>query len=146
MFKGQRIPVTNEVAPNTVLDRGEYHVSYNSSTRDYGSKTTAIVLKGTVFLILNGDHRGALEQISETAGLHGCFDYFLENIHKANHLCSHKEILRGDNTFNTEINARKVLGDENISRLTEACEALAEHRTAAHVNDREKEEDTGPEM
>lgn len=122
MFKGQRVPVTNELAPNTILNRGDYHISYNASAANYGSETTAIVLKNTVFLVLNGDHKKALQDISEEGGLQACFDYFLENIDSANGMSEHHPILKGDNTFNIAMWAEEFLGPDNIERLRQAAE------------------------
>jgi hypothetical protein len=124
MFKGQRIPIVNEVAPNTVLARDGYHLSYNASSADYGSDTTAIVLRDTVFLTLNGDHKDALAAVSEEGGLQQVFDYYLENLSLANHMSDDRLIVKGDNTFNSAINAREFLGDENVERLIKARAAL----------------------
>jgi len=143
-FKGQRVPVTNELAPNTILDRGEYHVSYNNRTGDYGCTTTAIVLKGTLFLILNGDHQKALAEISESDGLQGCFDYFLANIAQANGLSEHHLVLKGDNTFNSAKNAEDFLGPQNITRLRVACEPDVDCEIG-HV-ETDEDQDISPEM
>ena len=126
MFSTQRIPTINTMAPNTVLDCGDHHLSYNPSIVDYGSVTTALVLKNTIFLTLNGDHRTPLEKANKQGDLQKCFDYFLDNLHQANRLSNHEEIIRADNTFNVEINARKILGAKNIERLFEAYARLTE--------------------
>lgn len=124
-YTRQMIPVINQAAPNEILDRGEFHISFNPSVSDYGSKTTAIVLRNTVFLTLNGDHRDKLREISEADGLRGCFDYFLENIGSANFMCNHHQIVRGDNTFNIARDAERILGAANIDRLRHAVDARA---------------------
>lgn len=124
LFKGQRVPITNEVGPNTVLDGGKYHLSYNGSSIDYGSDTTALVLEGTVFFILNGDHRDAFAEAKVTGGLQACFDYFLEQLAAANPKSEHHNVLEGNNTFGIAENALRILGEENIDRLKLAAEEL----------------------
>lgn len=126
MFKSQSIPETNELAPNTVLDRSGYHISHNASSAAYGCQTTALVLKNTVFLVLNGDHREALCDASSAGGLQACFDYFLEHLESANHMSEHHFILQGNNVFSTTSNAEDFLGPENIARLHEVSGTLAD--------------------
>jgi hypothetical protein len=119
MFKMGRIPVINVLTPNEVSDQGEFHLSYNRSSSDYGCDTTAIVLRGTVFLILKRDHRAALTAACDADGLQGCFDYYLKHIAEAHPYSDHYLILKGDNTFATTEDATKFLGEQNISRLHE---------------------------
>lgn len=124
MFKKGRIPIINELTPNEVMDLGEYHLSYNPFSADYGSRTTALVLANTVFLILDGDHRTQMAGAADTSGLQGCFDYFLENLDCANHNSEHHLILKGNNTFGVTDSATKYLGEENIARLISAAKEL----------------------
>lgn len=133
MFKKGRIPVTNELMPNEVSDQGEFHLSYNRSSADYGCDTTAIVLRGTVFLILKRDHRSALAAACDADGLQGCFDYYLTHIAEAHPFSDHHLILKGDNTFATTEDATKFLGEQNISRLHDVVSAL--EPTASPVDD-----------
>jgi hypothetical protein len=53
--------------PNMICDPSpHWYISYNPSSADYGSVTTAIVLgQMEYFLVLNGDHRKALSDVIE---------------------------------------------------------------------------------
>jgi hypothetical protein len=124
MFKSQRVPVTNELAENTVADFKSYHISYNSNPANYGCRTTALVMKNNVFFILNGDHKDAMLEASEENGLQGCFDYFLRNLDKANGMSEHHSVLKGKCQFNLHKYALEYLGAENIERLLDAGAAL----------------------
>lgn len=89
VFKdGIPILITNEI-----IDSGSKHwyISYNPSARDYGCKTTALVLGDCeYFLVLNGDHRiGLRDAIEATDGglttrLGRCLKYVRENKDKLN--------------------------------------------------------------
>lgn len=59
---GTPVGVPNEIAKSTK----EFYVSYNNfDTSLYGSDTTAIcVARSSAFLVLNGDHRSALKDLS----------------------------------------------------------------------------------
>lgn len=113
MFKNQFISGMGIKAPNSVLCLDQYHISYNTiDTRTYGCDTTAIVLKkGSLFLILNGDHRNQLEEITRSAGLQECIDYFIENIHIANKYSEHL----------TEYCSANLIGQDNLDRIRIAC-------------------------
>jgi hypothetical protein len=72
------IPV---LVPNDTKEAKGFYISYNN--RDigtYGSDTTALV-KGQMekFLILNGDHRKAYDELIPQ-GFDACYDYFKRNI------------------------------------------------------------------
>jgi len=73
------------MVPNTVIDAGDFYISYNDYDTDiYGSDTTALVLgQMEKFLILNGDHR---EQYSSllSSGFVACFNYFKNNVESIN--------------------------------------------------------------
>jgi len=83
-FKYERMPVTNEMTPNSTVHFDGYYLSYNRRSSDYGCDTTAIVVGGRVFLLLNGDHREELLSISNTDGLDGCLNYLINNINLSN--------------------------------------------------------------
>lgn len=74
-YKSQPVPVTNELAPNSIVESKGYHLSYCSRVSDYGCVTTALVLRNNVFLILKGDHRKTWPK----EPLQASFDYFVEN-------------------------------------------------------------------
>lgn len=74
-FGGVPIYVPNEVRQNT----SSFYVSYNSSSRDYGCPTTALVIKDpemSKFLILCGDHR---KQYEVAGTLEACLSYYASN-------------------------------------------------------------------
>ncbi len=88
-LSSQRCPVTRQLMPNRVRSFDGFHVSYNNSSSDYGCPTTALVLGGRVFLILNGDHAGDLIEAAELGGLQGCMYLFIERIASANSRSEH---------------------------------------------------------
>lgn len=76
------------IQSNEIIDSGSKHwyISYNPSARDYGCKTTALVLGyGEYFIILNGDHRLGLRNAIEatddgiTTRLSRCLAYMREH-------------------------------------------------------------------
>ena len=64
--------------PNKTVDgQGsiKFHVSYNNyDVRTFGSDTTALVVKGWDFYVLNGDHRQGYAPLLHS--LNECLDYF----------------------------------------------------------------------
>lgn len=129
MFKHGHIPYINTVTPNRVADFEKFHLSYNPSSADYGSDTTALVLGNNMFLILNGSHEEAMYAAAEDAGLQGCFDYFVENIALANPISDHTTVVDGDPNFGLDKYAVEVLGEDNVQRLRDAI--LAQRAAAA---------------
>jgi hypothetical protein len=100
---------------NTVLNRENYHFSYNPSSAGYGTQTSAIVLKERVFLILTGDHR---EQLEATQSLQQAFDYFVENIDKAHDYSEHTQLTgQRPDAFGLITTALETLGSANLERL-----------------------------
>ena len=65
-FHSVTIKGTPISVPNVVTQKKDYYVSYNNyDISSYGCDTTAIVIEKTsAFLILNGDHREALKNMS----------------------------------------------------------------------------------
>ncbi|HEK3716897.1 TPA: hypothetical protein SMW50_005794 [Pseudomonas aeruginosa] len=86
---GSACPVTNVLAPNVSRSFGQFSISYLRYCPVYGSNTTAIVLAGRVFLVLNGNHAEQLIDAASTCGIQGCVDYFAENIAHANSYSEH---------------------------------------------------------
>lgn len=113
MFKNQFTGDTGSNAPNSVLCLDQYHISYNAvDTGIYGCDTTAIVLKNeSLFLILNGDHRDQLGEITKGAGLQGCIDYFISNVQIANKRSEHL----------TKFCSANLIGQDNLDRIRIAC-------------------------
>jgi len=78
-FKG--IPLS---VPNTTYHGDGFYISHND--RDvgaYGDVTTALVVRGAVFYILNGDHRAGYANLIPL-GLDACLTYFRQHINKMN--------------------------------------------------------------
>ncbi len=122
-FKHHTIPVINQRTINSTMDFDKFHLSYNPSSANYGSKTTAIVLTQSVFFILNGNYKKELAEISKNKGLQGVIDFFIDNIDKANKLSEHSLLIEGANdAFNIKEMTLKAIGQENINRIVNACE------------------------
>lgn len=123
LFQHHTIPVINERSVNSATPSiGGVNISYNPSSRDYGTRTTAIILNGRVFFVLNGDHRAVLAETLQNTGGQGCLDYFIENIAQANAMSEHYIVI-GElaDLFGITQTAIEVLGQPNIDRLTEAA-------------------------
>jgi hypothetical protein len=126
VFQHHRIPVINQRSVNCATQIFDgMHISFNPSSVDYGSKTTAIVLQQRVFFVLNGDHRAALTEAAHNAGAQGCIDYFIEKIAQANPLSEHRMVI-GEvaDPFEVTPTAIAVLGQANIDRLTQSAKIL----------------------
>ncbi|HHH9443093.1 TPA: hypothetical protein ACP32N_005081 [Pseudomonas aeruginosa] len=119
---GSACPVTNVLAPNVSRSFGELSISYCRQRSDYGCDTTAIVLGGRVFLVLNGNHAEHLINAASGNGIQGCVDYFVENIAQANarseHLMATGVI---SDPFELLGTALKVMGQHNIDRIAKAA-------------------------
>jgi len=81
-FSSGTVPVINTPSPNVTASFEGFGLSYNRSSANYGSDTTAIVLRGRVFLLLNGDHGEALHKKAAENGITGCIDYFINSCRK----------------------------------------------------------------
>lgn len=123
-FKSAGIcPITNRSTVNVALTFKDFHISYNSSVADYGSDTTAIVLKGRVFLILNGDHRQALSEIAQKKGVKGGVEYFINNIAQANDKSEHRMIIgECSDPFGLTLTALDIIGQNGIDRISRAVQ------------------------
>lgn len=114
-FEYQHIPIPGVTVLNSVRVSDNFHISYNPSIRDYGVRTTALVISNTVFFILKGDHR---KEMPKT--LQECFDYFLDNFDLAHEMSDTKAVVMGCETFpHIQSYALKALGKANIAALTE---------------------------
>jgi len=117
-FCSQRIPVTNEVAPNVVRNFGRIHISYNQSARDYGCATTAVVLGGRVFFVLNGNHALALTEAMTQGGPDAVMGYYIDNLDQANSKSEHFEVLgESQDIFNLRDTVLEVLGVDGCKNL-----------------------------
>lgn len=125
MFKHGTVPITNERTVNSVKEHTGFHLSYNPRSSDYGCATTAIVLRDSVFLVLNGNHKQALSDIADADGIHGCIDYFCENIKQANHLGEHP-IVAGvaKDLFGIRQTAIEAIGQGGVDLIAKAVEGL----------------------
>lgn len=117
-------PVTNVITPNLTRTYTGFHISYNPSSANYGCDTTALVLSDRVFFVLNGDFSERFADASESKGLQGCIDLFIENIEKANRLSEHLMASgMSSDPFDLGRTAREMLGQENIDRIVQAVKA-----------------------
>jgi hypothetical protein len=124
MFTHGTIPIINQRTVNSVADFEDFHLSYNPSSVDYGSDTTAFVVKQSLFLILNGDHKAGMHAAAETGGVIGALDYYISNIDQANFRSSHKTAVYGDPHFSDDKIALDVFGEDGVARLRAAIESL----------------------
>lgn len=119
---GSSCPVTNVRAPNVSRSFGDFSISYLRHSTEYGSNTTAIVLAGRVFLVLNGNHAEQLIEAASACGIQGCVDYFVENITQAN---GHSEHLMAtglvSDLFGLLGTALEVMGQDNIDKIAKAA-------------------------
>jgi len=110
------------LAPNVSRSFGEFAISYNRHSSNYGSDTTAIVLGGRVFLVLNGNHAAQLCLAASDIGIQGCVDYFIENIAQANALSEHlMAIGLASDPFKLLGTTLEVIGQSNIDKMAEAA-------------------------
>lgn len=117
-MKANTCPVTNARSPNLSRSFEDFRISYNPSSVDYGCDTTAIVLKGRVFFILNGDHAVQLCNAATGGGMQACVEYFIDNVAHANHYSEHRMATRMiDDPFDLYSTALEIIGEDNISRV-----------------------------
>lgn len=86
-FNGVPVRIENTITSNS--EEEKYYVSYNSSTRDYGIDTTALVItigdnERQVFYTLKGNHS---EQYDNCKNLKECVTYFNNNKESAHEIC-----------------------------------------------------------
>lgn len=118
-------PVTNERTPNGVKEYDGFYISYCRYQVEYGSDTTALVLDGRVFLILNGDHSEELIRAAETKGLSGCMETFLERAAQANPLSEHRMSLGlADDPFELQGTIRKLFTFDQIESFRNSLKQL----------------------
>jgi len=124
MFTHDTIPIINQRTPNATCRFSGFHLSYNPSSADYGSDTTAIVMGDTLFFILNGNHKKVLATIATETGLQGCIDYFINHIELANPLSEHLGVINGQEQFGIAKSGLAFLGQANIDRIAQVVQAL----------------------
>ncbi|SED37667.1 hypothetical protein SAMN05216178_6998 [Pseudomonas saponiphila] len=125
-FRNHEIPglCQRSINSTTKAIDGSY-VSYNPSSRDYGCHTTALVLGGRVFLILNGDHREGLFGAVVEGGIAAGAAYFIERIAQANSRSEHHEITgQCADIFELTPTAVRCIGQELVDRMTQAANAI----------------------
>lgn len=110
-------------ALNTTNNFKGFHISYLKDTRDYGSDTTALVLGGRVFFVLNGNHAAEMNEAALQNGIQGCLDVFIERIDRANAASEHRMAagLDGD-PFELQATTLRMIGQEGMDRLVAAIE------------------------
>lgn len=111
-------PVTNVRSPNVTRIFGNFHISYCNRSSDYGCPTTAIVLGGRVFFILNGNHAEHLIIAASEEGIQGCVDYFINNIDQANGYSEHLMATGvASDPFDLFSTTLGIIGQDNINRI-----------------------------
>ena len=119
-FSAQKLPITNEIAPNTILVLDNFHLSYNRNSSGYGTDTTAIVLKNHVFFVLAGNHKRKLEEHARL-GVQGCMEYFIQNINLALSKVEHEMALGlREDEYNLKSITLEVLGESCFQRVKES--------------------------
>lgn len=117
----QRCPATYALMPNRVRNFSGYHVSFNPRSSDYGCPTTALVLQGRVFLVLNGDHVDDLIAAAERDGVGGCVALFADRIQDANPLSEHPMAVGcATDPFGLQLTALEVIGQPGVSAIIAA--------------------------
>jgi tRNA1(Val) A37 N6-methylase TrmN6 len=108
--------------PNRVRNVNRFHISYNNHAADYGCATTALVLNGRVFFVLNGDHVCEMIDAAERHGIQGCVDTFIERINDANDRSEHR-MAAGPvaDPFGFYRTAFDVIGQGNVDRIAEVA-------------------------
>ena len=123
-FSTQRIPVTNEVMPNLTRNFKGFHVSYVRFIPHYGRDTTALVLQGRVFFVLNGDHAVDMVEAAERNGIQGCIDLFIERIDQSNEHSEHRMAVGvAADPFGLHATTLEMIGQDNVERIIAAAAA-----------------------
>lgn len=121
----QRCQATQRLLPNRVRNFERFHISYNSHTSDYGSTTTALVLQGRVFFVLNGDHVSEMIEAAEQLGVQGCIAYFINRIHEANALSEHQMAVElAADPFGLHQTTLEMIGQDSVDRIVAAMNRL----------------------
>lgn len=120
-----RCPITHRLMPNITRNFPGFHISYSRQTRVYGSDTTAMVLGGRVFFILDGNHAVEMIEAALLDGIRGCLDVFIERIDRANALSEHRMAagLAAD-PFELRATTLRLIGQAGMERLVAAAGPL----------------------
>lgn len=120
-FSSVHCPVTREVMPNMTRNSKGFHISYAGYQSHYDSDTTALVLQGRVFFILNGNHAGAMVEAVEQSGIDGCVALFIEKIQLTNPHSEHRMAVRvAADPFALYPTTLEVIGQNNVDRIVQA--------------------------
>jgi hypothetical protein len=120
-FTNVSCPATRQIMPNMTRNFKGFHISYCSYMSHYGSDTTALVLAGRVFFILNGNHASELAAAAERNGIQGCIELFAERIGNANPHSEHMPAVgMSEDTFELYPTALQIIGQEGIDRIRAA--------------------------
>lgn len=123
-FKAESCNVPGVNPTNATMTFDGFHLSYNPYSHDYGSETTAIVLGGRVFFVLNGNHGEQLALAAKSGGVRACVDYFLAHLPQANAMSEHM-MAAGlvKNPFQLIATTLEVLGKETFAVLVNRLKA-----------------------
>lgn len=122
----QRCPGINTLMPNQTRCFDGFHISYARHLPEYGCPTTALVLGGRVFFVLNGNHAADMVDAAMRDGLQGCIDLFLERIHLANDLSEHPAAAGvAVDPFELHPTTLALLGHATVDRIVAAMSQVA---------------------
>lgn len=124
-FVGSSCPITNERAPNVTKSYGDIELSYNARSAYYGCDTTAIVIGGRVFFVLNGQHSQALDAALTAKGAQGMVEYFIEHLAHANFTSEHLMATGlANDLFGLMPTALEIIGQSNIDLIKQTAQQM----------------------
>lgn len=120
-FTNMRCPATQQLMPNITRNFEGFHISYCGYMSHYDSATTALVLAGRVFFILNGNHASDLVAAAECDGIQGCIELFAERISDANPHSEHLPAVgMSEDYFELYPTTLQIIGQDGIDRIRAA--------------------------
>lgn len=127
-FSTERCPVTRQVMPNMTRQYDGFHISYARYLSHYGCATTALVLQGRVFFVLNGDHTQDMVEAANQRGIQGCIDLFIERVHQVNNLSEHQMAVGlAADPFGLSQTTLELIGQQSVDRIVQAITAPQVH-------------------
>lgn len=126
-FSSSVIPVINQVSPNISRSFDGFSVSYNRSSRDYGTDTTAMVVRGRVFMLLRGNHALELAGAAEQGGLIAAVTMFIMKIEMAITQSEHLEAFGlANDPFDLASTLREALPEDQYTLASNTIRASLE--------------------
>lgn len=126
-FAPSVIPVINQVSPNISRSFDGFAISYNRSTIDYGCDTTALVIRGRVFMLLSGNHALELAGAAENGGLIAALTLFIMKLDLAIGQSEHLEAFGlANDPFDLTSTLREALPEDQYTLVANTIRASAE--------------------